>query len=163
LSPLLLVVSLAQVIACEPQAPTQTQSTGTPSSAGAEPASEEPIGMPSVGDPAGTAASAQPTAQNNAEIEFDPDKPPPGYINCQRNHCHKKGGGVASYQQVMQEMGATRIKGQGAMPEMPPAPADVAGPPADAERTPSGLASKVLSPGTGTTRPGPTSRVTVHY
>ena len=44
-----------------------------------------------------------------------------------------------------------------------PAPADVAAPPADAARTPSGLATKVLKPGTGTRHPGPTSRVNVHY
>lgn len=43
------------------------------------------------------------------------------------------------------------------------APPDVAAPPADAERTASGLASKQLRPGTGTTHPGPTDRVTVHY
>jgi FKBP-type peptidyl-prolyl cis-trans isomerase len=43
------------------------------------------------------------------------------------------------------------------------APPDVAAPPADAERTPSGLATKVLTPGTGTERPGPRDAVTVHY
>jgi len=43
-------------------------------------------------------------------------------------------------------------------------PADVAAPPADAERTPSGLAYKVLRPGKdGGARPSKTSRVTVHY
>jgi peptidylprolyl isomerase len=45
----------------------------------------------------------------------------------------------------------------------PAAPPDVAGPPADAIKTPSGLASKVLQPGTGTRHPRPNSRVTVHY
>jgi len=44
-----------------------------------------------------------------------------------------------------------------------PAPADVAAPPADAQRTASGIASKVLSRGTGTRHPRPNSRVTVHY
>lgn len=44
-----------------------------------------------------------------------------------------------------------------------PAPADVSAPPADAQRTPSGLASKVLTAGTGTRHPRPNSRVTVHY
>ena len=42
-------------------------------------------------------------------------------------------------------------------------PADVAAPPADASTTPSGLAWKVLQPGSGTGRPGPRSSVTVHY
>jgi peptidylprolyl isomerase len=44
-----------------------------------------------------------------------------------------------------------------------PAPADVASPPEDAERTASGLISKVLSKGTGEERPGPTETVEVHY
>ena len=44
-----------------------------------------------------------------------------------------------------------------------PAPPDVAAPPADAVRTPTGLASKVLSPGTGTRHPRPNSQVVVHY
>ena len=44
-----------------------------------------------------------------------------------------------------------------------PAPADVSAPPADATRTPSGLASKVLTPGTGTRHPRPNSQVVVHY
>ena len=44
-----------------------------------------------------------------------------------------------------------------------PAPSDVAAPPADAQREPSGLASKVLQPGTGTEHPRASDRVTVHY
>ena len=43
------------------------------------------------------------------------------------------------------------------------APADVAAPPADATTTASGLAYKVLTKGTGTTKPTETSKVTVHY
>ena len=46
---------------------------------------------------------------------------------------------------------------------MIPAPPDVAAPPADAMKTPSGLASKVLTPGTGKDHPGPTDKVKVHY
>lgn len=42
-------------------------------------------------------------------------------------------------------------------------PPDVARPPADAKRTASGIAYKVLKPGTGTTNPTKRSRVTVHY
>jgi peptidylprolyl isomerase len=44
-----------------------------------------------------------------------------------------------------------------------PAPPDVAAAPSDAVRTPSGLASRVLTPGTGTQHPRPNSEVTVHY
>jgi len=43
------------------------------------------------------------------------------------------------------------------------APPDVAAPPADAQKTPSGLAYKVLRAGMGTTHPTARSRVTVHY
>jgi FKBP-type peptidyl-prolyl cis-trans isomerase len=42
-------------------------------------------------------------------------------------------------------------------------PPDVAAPPADAKRTASGLAYKVLKAGTGTEHPKKSSRVTVHY
>ena len=45
----------------------------------------------------------------------------------------------------------------------PEVPADVAAAPADAIKTDSGLAYKVLEPGTGTTHPTADSRVTVHY
>jgi peptidylprolyl isomerase len=43
------------------------------------------------------------------------------------------------------------------------APPDVDAPPADAVKSASGLASKVLRPGTGTRHPRPNSRVLVHY
>ncbi len=51
-------------------------------------------------------------------------------------------------------------------PEAPagiPAPADVAAAPADAEKTASGLASKLLEKGTGTEKPGVEDSVKVHY
>ena len=48
------------------------------------------------------------------------------------------------------------------VPQIPPPP-DVASAPADAVRTSSNLASKVIQPGTGTRHPRPNSRVTVHY
>jgi FKBP-type peptidyl-prolyl cis-trans isomerase len=44
-----------------------------------------------------------------------------------------------------------------------PAPADVAVPPADAQKTASGLVSKVLTPGTGKDHPSAADKVTVHY
>ena len=44
-----------------------------------------------------------------------------------------------------------------------PAPPDVAKPPADATKTASGLASKVLAPGTGTAKAKAEDFVTVHY
>jgi peptidylprolyl isomerase len=51
-------------------------------------------------------------------------------------------------------------------PEPPPPPEvpdDVAAPPADAETTDSGLATKVLRPGVGTAHPSAKSKVSVHY
>jgi len=48
-------------------------------------------------------------------------------------------------------------------PKPIPAPADVAAAPADAQKTESGLAYKVLTKGTGTAKPVATSMVDVHY
>jgi FKBP-type peptidyl-prolyl cis-trans isomerase len=55
--------------------------------------------------------------------------------------------------------GACRLKDEGGIPPPP----DVAAVPADAIRTPSGLASKMLSIGFSNIRPSARSRVTVHY
>jgi FKBP-type peptidyl-prolyl cis-trans isomerase len=49
------------------------------------------------------------------------------------------------------------------MATVPDAPEDVAAPPASAEVTSSGLASRVLQAGTGTEHPKKSSEVTVHY
>jgi FKBP-type peptidyl-prolyl cis-trans isomerase len=49
-----------------------------------------------------------------------------------------------------------------ARPDLP-APPDVAAPPSDAAKTASGLASKIIKPGTGTEMPTATDYVTVHY
>jgi peptidylprolyl isomerase len=51
----------------------------------------------------------------------------------------------------------------GIAPSPSVAPPDVAAPPKDAQRTPSGLSYKVLRAGTGTSKPTRESRVTVHY
>jgi FKBP-type peptidyl-prolyl cis-trans isomerase len=48
-------------------------------------------------------------------------------------------------------------------PTMPETPSDVAAAPADAAKTPSGLASKVIKAGTGTAHPSAADTVTVHY
>ena len=103
------------------------------------------------------------TKMSSEEVVFDVKNPPPGFTVCHRNHCHREGGGVASYQEVMEEIGATKIVGVPKQLPMPKAPADVAGPPADAEKTPSGLASKVIKAGDGQKRPTAESVVTVHY
>jgi FKBP-type peptidyl-prolyl cis-trans isomerase len=46
---------------------------------------------------------------------------------------------------------------------MPATPADVTAPPPDAQKTKSGLSSRVIKPGTGTAHPKSGSTVTVHY
>jgi len=48
-------------------------------------------------------------------------------------------------------------------PSALPAPPDVGAPPADAKKTPSGLASKVITPGTGKDHPTAEDTVKVHY
>ena len=49
------------------------------------------------------------------------------------------------------------------MPKSIPAPPDVAAPAADATVTASGLATRVLTPGSGSEHPRANSRVRVHY
>ncbi len=55
------------------------------------------------------------------------------------------------------------IKDNPQPPPPPPVPSDVAAPPADAEFTDSGLATKVLQPGVGDKHPTASSTVTAHY
>jgi peptidylprolyl isomerase len=57
----------------------------------------------------------------------------------------------------------TQPAAEAARPPAPPAPPDVAVPPSDAEKTPSGLAHKLLQPGQAGARPGPADVVTVRY
>jgi hypothetical protein len=108
-------------------------------------------------------AEAKAAPAKTEEAVFDPNNPPPGWRLCHRNHCHHEDGRVASYQQVMVEVGATRIVGGDVPKVAPPAPQDVGSAPEDAVKTASGLASRVLKEGTGTRKPGPGSVVTVHY
>src|SRR5688500_3353004 len=74
--------------------------------------------------------------------------------------------GAATVALVPPKLGAVYASEGGQQPPASktiPAPHDVAKPPADAVATPSGLASKVLQPGKGTTKPAATDLVTVHY
>lgn len=76
---------------------------------------------------------------------------------------------------ILLVIGCAVVMADGCSPDVPdpsnraealpgiPAPPDVSVPPADATRTPTGLVSKILRPGTGTRHPRPNSRVTVHY
>ena len=58
---------------------------------------------------------------------------------------------------------AALVSAQSKTLQVIPAPPDVKAPPADAAKTSSGLASKVLTKGTGKAHPRPTDEVTVHY
>ena len=58
---------------------------------------------------------------------------------------------------------AALVSAQTTTLKMIPPPPDVKAPPADAAKTSSGLASKVLTKGTGKAHPRPTDDVTVHY
>jgi peptidylprolyl isomerase len=69
------------------------------------------------------------------------------------------GGGTPSGMLVFD----VELLGIKAAPKAPPVPEDVAAVPADAAKTPSGLATKVLVKGTGTAHPTADSKVTVHY
>jgi FKBP-type peptidyl-prolyl cis-trans isomerase len=60
---------------------------------------------------------------------------------------------------VFTAAGASGGQGGGSVP----VPTDVKAPPADAQKTASGLVSRVLTKGTGTVHPTATSSVTVHY
>ncbi len=55
------------------------------------------------------------------------------------------------------------IEDQAEPPKPPATPSDVAAPPANAEKTTSGLASRILKHGEGTEHPKASSKVTVHY
>ena len=156
---LVLMLTLAATAGCDKAAPEAPKAAAVAPAKPAAPAKKaEPVKEAEPEEAAELADGGQ-----SVEIVFDPRKPPAGFKNCHRNHCHRIGGGVASYAQVMQEMGATKMVEMPKRPPMPPAPADVAAPPADAETTPSGLASKLMTAGDGTRKPGPTSVVTVHY
>jgi peptidylprolyl isomerase len=56
-----------------------------------------------------------------------------------------------------------RLKDNDAGPAAIPPPADVAAPPSDAVTTPSGLATKIISPGMSNVKPELRSVVRVHY
>ncbi len=169
LIPLPLATGIALFAEDKRALPSQTApAAGAATTAKAEPAAATPAPAPAAA-PAKPAAAApaapapKPAAKPGEEIVFDPSNPPAGYFNCHRNHCHKSDGTVASYQRVMEEMGATKVAGGIDPTKLPPAPEDVAAPPASAATTASGLATKLLQKGTSDKRPTPTSKVRVHY
>src|SRR5262245_23403008 len=71
--------------------------------------------------------------------------------------CDKGGGGEKAVDAGTAPGGTSIVTGD------IPAPSDVAAPPSDAQKTASGLASKVLQAGTGTISPERQDTVKVHY
>jgi hypothetical protein len=155
----LAVLALLSLGACE--APKKTQGAKRileqPPTVSVTSGSATVSGKTTAAQPAGKEAPKE-AATSTSEVVFNPLKPPAGYVNCHNNHCHVKGGGVESYKQVMEKMGATKI----IEPPKPKAPADVAGPPGDAIRTASGLAYKVINAGEGDQKPNVNSTVVAH-
>ena len=140
------------------------QSQDTPPPEDPAPAAPAPKVEPAKTAAPPTPAKPTPAATTSGgKIVFDPRNPPPGFTKCHRNHCHRVGGGVASYRQVMDEIGATEIVGGKIPTALPPAPADVGAPPADAEQFEGGIASKLLGQGSGTYKPRPENTVVIHF
>jgi peptidylprolyl isomerase len=77
--------------------------------------------------------------------------------------CAEPSGGSAGAAEAGAPSASASVAAPAPTPSGIPAPPDVAAPPADAVKTASGLASKVLTPGTGKDHPGPTDKVKVHY
>ena len=83
--------------------------------------------------------------------------------------CAKKGDGSApspsasASSSASAALAAAMSAHQRPEPPQIPAPDDVAAAPADAQKTASGLMTKVESPGTGTVHPGPNDKVVVNY
>ena len=83
-------------------------------------------------------------------------------VACQKSEGEAAPGAAASpnVAQINANAAALNVAAQ---PGSIPAPPDVAAAPADAQKTASGLASKVQSPGTGTEHPAAEDTVEVHY
>lgn len=88
-----------------------------------------------------------------------------GEVNKTNASAANAGGSGGSANPAKPTEKAAAVQNPNAPPEPAglPAPADVAAPPANAERTASGLASVVLQAGTGTEKPTPKDTVKVHY
>ena len=102
------------------------------------------------------------TACNKKDASGEAEEPPTTSANAPENAAAGATGAAseaaAQAKQAVAEA-AAKAKDEKKMP----APADVAAPPADAKKTKSGLASKVLQPGSGDERPKAADIVEVHY
>src|SRR5688572_15582165 len=84
---------------------------------------------------------------------------------CRNKHDGSEASAVSSATSKPATAAKPAASANAAAPEKPsiPAPKDVAAPPANAQKSESGLAWVVLKPGTGTEKPNPDDKVTVHY
>ena len=108
------LVALGLVAATHGCAPKTDESGGENVKAGAKAKADVEAQADEAADPS--------KMMSMPEVVFDPHNPPPGFSKCHRNHCHRVGGGVASYQQVMTEIGATKSINVPKPKPMPPAP-----------------------------------------
>ncbi len=137
--------------------PPQPQSGEVSSAASGE---ERPVEAP------GVKAGDEGVALDEREekpLVFDPGNPPPQYRLCRDRQCHTMDGRVLTYKEVMAEMGVTRMVGGLDTSKLSPPPANVASPPKEVERSESGLAWRVLTPGQEGESPRLSSRVLVHF
>jgi peptidylprolyl isomerase len=119
-----------------------------------------PAAPPAKGAPAKAEAQGEPKAAAGAEEAKMEEKAPEAKPEEKAAEAKpaEKPAEAAVAEAVPQPVG-----GPPAAPAELAPPPDVAAAPADAERTASGLASKVLQAGTGAEKPGPEDTVTVHY
>ncbi|MGB0647706.1 MAG: FKBP-type peptidyl-prolyl cis-trans isomerase [Bradymonadia bacterium] len=75
--------------------------------------------------------------------DFDPDNPPPGFIECHDIHCHHEDGSTSSFAAVMKKMGTEKFVGKKWLDPTEP-PKDVSAPPKTATKTASGIAHRLL-------------------
>lgn len=84
-------------------------------------------------------------------------------VACQKSEGEKAPSGNTASPNAAQINANSAALNAAAQPGAIPPPPDVAAAPADAQKTASGLASKVQTPGTGTEHPAPEDVVEVHY
>ena len=75
--------------------------------------------------------------------DFDPDKPPPGFIECHDVHCHHEDGSTSSFAAVMKKMGTEKFVGTKWLDPTKP-PSDVGAPPATTNKTASGISHRLI-------------------
>jgi FKBP-type peptidyl-prolyl cis-trans isomerase len=103
------------------------------------------IKIPTTLPKSGASQSATDVPMKKGQMgDFDPLSPPPGFVECHDLHCHHENGMTFSYAAVMKKMGTETLVGEKG-PDPKIAPANVSKPPANSEKTASGIAHILLS------------------